>query len=272
MESNQPLRETVLRYLSNELTESERELIDERLITDAEYEALFRETEYDLVDAYVARELNDKDRSRVESGVRTRVWHTQGLQSSQEQSSSELDREAAATAASTPVPAARTTSYWRSGPFLACAVVVAVSLTAFLHSRVHSGTAPPVQTATLTPPSAPTFPEAHSALLVLSGATRSQSSLSVSLTPDVTQLRVQWAPAIQVDPRERFHLDVVSENGVSECHADGVSHGEDGKTNVIEFQCPASGLLQGFAFFRMQKADAQADAPPVLETSVSIQR
>ncbi|HEY4358880.1 MAG TPA: hypothetical protein VGN16_24245 [Acidobacteriaceae bacterium] len=273
MESNQPLRETVLRYLSNELTEPEREVIDERLLTDADYEALFRETEYDLVDAYVAKELSDTDRSRVELGVRARVWHTQGLQSQGERSSGESSHEVRRAAAASPIAAASARSLWHNRPawaIAACALIAVVSATLVRHWGGHAGVQETPSTASSI--TAQTASNAHSVVLLLSGTTRSQSGLGVSLAAGTTELRVQWLPTTQAISSERYELEVVTETGTPQCHAAGVPGEMHGQSQVIEFVCPAANLQAGPSFFRVERASDGKDAPPLLETSVSIQR
>ena len=236
-------RELCLAYRLGELSQAERDPIEERMITDSEFSDRMQEAEYDLLDDYRAGRLNSAERLQVErafSRDELRQLSIFALRRNGEHA---------------PVPS-------RPGPRFSLAFRFACAGTALLliaaagsviAVRFHSGTVLPKNVARTSPASAsspqdsspsstPTagsqshLPGETAVLLLAPAVTRGGTSSQLELHSATRNVKVQWM--VPSDLSGGTFLLLVQQNGkeVAAVRATNVQH--IGDSNVAEFSLP----------------------------------
>jgi hypothetical protein len=278
MDTPAELRDMLLQYRLHELDEARREQIDALLIADPDFSAAMQEAEYDLLDAYAARELSETDRLRVE-----RALHPAGRFSPASPGSvirPPSPATASAPPASTPLSArTRWTPLWAT----AAAVLAVGSVVAFSLWRAHpappQAIAPPAARASLSAPASPPVaaqapapvnpaqprPEPSVAELILPGALRSPSALPLKIAPAVTTVRFLWPGAS--GEAASYDLQLVGDDGTQRCRSRGVGAR---RNHVVQFSCPAAQIPPGTSFLRVLSVPALPDDAPLLEIALAV--
>jgi len=272
------LREMLLQYRLHELDEVRREEIDARLIADPDFSAAMQEAEYDLLDAYAARELSETDRLRVE-----RALHPAG-RFSPEAAGHVIGSPRAASSNVVPIrPISSTASahprwtlLWTVAAVLAIGSVVVFSLDRTHRSgpqQAVANLAPPAPAPAAAPaasqapaPAAPS-PETTFAEVILPRALRSKSSLALKIAPTVTTVRFLYAGASA--ERTYYDLQLVGDDGSLHCRSRGIG---TGRNHIVQFSCPAAQIPSGSSFLRVLALSATPDDAPLLEITVSVSR
>lgn len=271
MDSPSHLRELLLRYRLRELDEAERANLDALLIGDADYFATFQEAEYDLLDAYAANELTPSQRTRVEQALRP---HTRITAASFQPHPARRQSDRKPAIPSSP----RTLPIWMP---IAAALFIATLVGVAWHRRTQPAPSSQITVSAPQPPApihplptsplpAPVTPQPAPSLiatLLLPQTTRSQNSLAVTLFPTTQTLSVSWPRPADATPSTRYQLEILTTAGTLAATIPGKLHG-----HLIEFPCPVATIPTGTNFFRIIAQPAALEAPPLLETTVTISR
>jgi hypothetical protein len=264
----------LLQYALNELDATRRDEIDGLLITDPEFSAAMQEAEYDLLDAYAARELSETDRGRVE-----RALNPAG-RFSLEAPGHVIRPSAPIRIAATPRPASN--RRWIYLVAMAAALVLtAIITTSWRRSRhvAQPSVAQRVETPIVPPSPQPAAPPAAAAefrpqaatiaTVLLPPALRSQDALSLTLAQPATMVRFVW-PASPVQPSAGgYELQVVGDDGKQSCRST-ITHRETAAT--LHFHCAAAAIPSGTSFVRVLALPSTPDAAPLLEVTLSVAR
>jgi hypothetical protein len=267
-------REMLLQYRLDELDETQREEVDALLITDPEFSAAMQEAEYDLLDAYAARELSERDMLRVE-----RALQPAGRFSPE--APGRVIRSPASPRAvvrSKPVPSRR----WMYLLAIAAVLLVAVVVSA-TRWRSHPAPeqtiarsaqpAPQPSTASQPQPAAtvtgnkPVSPSTVATVL-LPGALRSQGALSLTIAGDVKTIRFVLPPSPDQPVAAAYQLQVVGDDGQPVCRSTRPTRDR----RPLSFTCPAASLPSGASFVRVVALPSTPDAAPLLELALSVSR
>jgi len=268
----------LLQYRLNELDETRRDEIDALLITDPEFSAAMQEAEYDLLDAYAARELSEPDRLRVE-----RALQPSGRYSPE--APGHVIRAPAApqlVTPSKPVPSRR----WMYVLAVAATLLVAAVVKAprwRSHPAPQQAIAPPAQPAPQ-PPVTPRVeppavaatnkpnPASTIATVLLPGTLRSQDALSLTLAADVKTVRFLLPSSADQPVAGGYELQVVGDDGHASCRSRGTLAAERNHEHSLSFTCRAASLPSGQSFVRVVALPSTLDAAPLLEITLSVAR
>lgn len=269
----------LLQYRLHELDEVRREQIDTLLIGDPDFAAAMQEAEYDLLDAYAARELSESDRLRIE-----RALHPVG-RFSLEAPGRVIRRPAAEPAPAAPIretpavqsPRPRRMLLWAMAAVLALFSVLAVSLW-----RSHAGASgeasvtPPALAPQPAPPAAPipsaarapapaaAPPQSAIAEVILPATLRSQSALQLKIASTTRTVRFLWprVPAAGA----AYELQLVGDDGAERCRSRSIAAGR----TAVQFSCPSAQIPAGASFLRVLTLPATPDDAPLLEIAVNV--
>ena len=290
MDTPSEWREMLLQYRLNELDDVRREQIDALLVSDPDFSAAMQEAEYDLLDAYAARELNETDRLRVERALRPKGRF------SPEAPGRVIGSQRASEKAVAPIQeipraaAPRWTPLWTTAAVLVVAAVVAGSMWRSNHGAPEQAVAHPAAPAaapaiegseqgshvapggtTLPVPtgSAPARPEANVAMVILPGALRSQAALPLKIAAGVKTVRFLWPGSPQQAGAASYEMQVVGDDGAERCRSRGIAASG---SHALQFACPAAQIPSGTSFLRVMSLPVTPDDAPLLEVTVSVER
>lgn len=290
-----------LRYLLDELSPDERAEVDEALIVDQGLSDAFQEARYDLMDAYVAKELSQQVRLQVERAILSTKDGQEALSMAlamQSGKATPKERGAAVLSAASVGHAAVPVGGRKVRIALFVSTLAACFLLAlgFLHLRQQAvrqtaqkqvppassraeGVVPVRPDATQLPPP-PRGPSSasHSALRqtgVLAvampvGTVRGSAPLPVQLHPGIGQIEVQW-PIPSGPAASAYTLEIASgQSSIAVLPQHGPLFPVD-DLRVANFLLPVDKLPNGQYIFRLRAANATTNTP-IAESSVRISR
>lgn len=277
-----PTRELFLDYLLENLSEEQRESVDNALIEDQDFSLAFKELEYDLLEDLTSKRLTGEENRRVEEAL-LRFPHLReavGMASAFRR----INTRSTAPPVLRPSPIAPKRAWWHSRLILASAFAVLVicflisirllnshfNPAAHITASVPTKETPASAPATDAPVATPEAPRASSehkpppslhrdqtesvAVLLLPELVRGQQPLTVDLHKGIHGIEVQY-PLPADTTAEGYSIDATNMDNQQVLHGSPKPALKiDGKSVAI-FSFDATGFLDGQYQFSLHKPD-----------------